>query len=209
MPEHLNGDKYVTKMIDPARVWTDTQNYYSSGTAISANSKNPERLMMFLEMVNNDPKLATMLRFGIEGQHWVRDAQGKMQLGPRNQDAANRGHLYWYGAPMGNLTIVEAPESFSGPNNAMFPKMIQYNKDAKQPVYMGFSFNIQPVSNEIAACNNTVMEYRDTLRFGRAASEAEVDKLIDEFNAKLKANGLDKILAEAQKQCDAFLASRR
>jgi putative aldouronate transport system substrate-binding protein len=209
MPEHLNGDKYVTKMLDPGRVWTDSQNYYSSGTAISANSKNPDRLMMFLEMVNNDSKLATMMRFGVEGQHYIRDSQGKMQLGPRNQDAANRGYLQWYGAPIGNLTVVEAPESFSGPNNAMFPRIIQFNNEAKQPAHMGFTFNIQPVSNEIAACTNVVMEYRDTLRFGRARTEADVDRLIDEFNAKLKANGLDKILAEAQKQADAFLASRR
>lgn len=208
MPEHLYGNKFTTKMVEPGRVWTDTQNFYSSGTAISANAKNPDRLMMFLEMVNNDPKLATMMRFGVEGQHYIRNS-GKMELGPRNSNAAQWGYLYWYGAPIGNLTIVEAPESYSGPNNAMFPKMLQFNKDAKQPVHMGFSFNIQPVSNQIAACTNVVMEYRDTLRFGRAGSEAEVDKLIDEFNAKLKANGLDQVLAEAQKQADAFLASRR
>jgi putative aldouronate transport system substrate-binding protein len=128
--------------------------------------------------------------------------------GTRNANAAERGYHYWYNAPVGNLTIVQAPEDYAGPNGIMFTKMIQFNNEAKQPIYMGFTFNIQPVSTEIAACTNVVMEYRDTLRKGQAGSEAEVDRLIDEFNAKLKANGVDKILAEAQKQADAFLASR-
>jgi hypothetical protein len=210
IPEHLYGDAFTTRMVEPARVWTDTQNYYSAGTAISAASKNPERAMMFLELVNNDPVVATMMRFGIEGQHYKKDAQGRMTFeGTRNANAAERGYHYWYNAPVGNLTIVQAPEDYTGPNGIMFTKMNQFNKDAKQPVYMGFSFNIQPVSNEIAACNNVVMEYRNILSTGTAGSEAEVDRLIDEFNAKLKANGVDKILAEAQKQADAFLASRR
>jgi putative aldouronate transport system substrate-binding protein len=209
MPEHLNGDAFTTRMVEPARVWTDTQNFYSAGTAISAFSKNPERAAMFLELVNNDPVVATMMRFGIEGQHYRKDAQGKMTFdGTRNANAAERGYHYWYNAPVGNLTIVQAPEDYAGPNGIMFTKMNQFNKDAKQPAYMGFSFDIQPVSNEIAACTNVVMEYRDTLRRGQAGSEAEVDRLIDEFNTKLKANGLDKILAEAQRQANAFLASR-
>jgi putative aldouronate transport system substrate-binding protein len=209
MPEHLFGDAFTTRMVEPARVWTDTQNYYSAGTAISAASRNPERAMMLLEMVNNDPFVATMLRFGVEGQHWRRDAQGKMTFeGTRNAVASQRGYYYWYNAPVGNLTIVEAPEDHAGPGSVMFTKMNQFNREAKQPAYMGFSFDIQPVSNDIAACTNAVMEYRDTLRLGRAGSEAEVDRLIDEFNAKLRANGLERILAEAQRQADAFLAAR-
>jgi putative aldouronate transport system substrate-binding protein len=109
---------------------------------------------------------------------------------------------------VGNLTIVNAPVAYAGPNGIMFTKMNQFNKDAKTSPYMGFALTIQPISNEIAACTNVVMEYRDTLRKGQAGSEAEVDKLVDEFNAKLKTNGIDRILAEAQKQADAFLASR-
>jgi putative aldouronate transport system substrate-binding protein len=209
MPEHLFGDAFTTRMVEPARVWTDTQNYYSAGTAISAASKNPERAAMFLELVNTDPFVATMMRFGVEGQHYRKDAQGRMTFaGTRNENAAQRGYYYWYNAPVGNLTIVQAPEDHAGPNGIMFTKMNQFNRDAKQPVYMGFSFDIQPVSNEIAACTSVVMEYRDTLRRGQAGSEAEVDRLIDEFNAKLKANGLDRIIAEAQRQANAFLASR-
>ncbi|GHU15668.1 hypothetical protein FACS1894163_03260 [Spirochaetia bacterium] len=212
IPENLYGDIFTTKLLetDMAHIWTSTQNYYSSGHTISANAKNPERLMMFLELVNNDPKLATMLRFGIEGQHYIRNSAGKMVFegSPRNSDASNRGYHYWYGQ-YGNLAIVEAPESYSGPNSIMMTKIEQFNKAATVPAYFGFSFNPNSVVNEIAACTNVVKEYSDTLRKGQAASEAEVDRLINEFTAKLKANGVDRIVAEAQKQADAWRAASR
>jgi len=52
------------------------------------------------------------------------------------------------------------------------------------------------------------MEYRDVLRNGQLGSAAEVDATVDEFNEKLKANGVDKIVAECQAQIDAWNASR-
>jgi putative aldouronate transport system substrate-binding protein len=156
--------------------------------------------------VNNDPKLATMLRFGVEGQHWNRNAQGRVELVSNPNVPA---YKLWYGHNMGNLTIVDAPEELSGPNNIMLTRMAQINREAKQPALMGFVFDPNPVNTAVASCSAVVEQYQGTLNSGTANTEADVDKFIDEFNAKLKANGLDQILAEAQKQADAFLASRR
>jgi putative aldouronate transport system substrate-binding protein len=210
MPEHLFSDGFTTRMIEPVRVWTDTNNYVSAGTAISANTKNPERLMMFLEMVNNDPFLATMMRFGIEGQHYIRDAEGKMHFegSLRNSDNANPGYRYWYAAPLGNLLIVEAPESYSGPGGIMLTKMKQFNDNAKLPSHMGFIYDIEPVSTEIAACTSVVLEYRDMLRNGRLSSGAEVDEAIDEFLQKLDANGLQAVIDDVQRQINEWNAAR-
>ena len=210
LPEHLFGDEFFTRMVEPVRVWTDTNNYFSAGTAISANAKHADRCMMFLEMVNNDPKLATMMRFGIEGEHYVRDGSGKMTFegSPRNSDAANRGYHYWYAAPVGNLLIVEAPEAYSGPDGIMLKKIADFNKSAAIPNHLGFVFDIEPVSTEIAACTSVVLEYRDTLRNGRLGSESEVDQVIDEYLAKLDANNLKAVLDEVQKQMEAWKAAK-
>ena len=206
LPAHLYGDAFTTAMVEPVRVWTDTNNYFSAGTAISANTKNPERCMMLLELVNTDPKLATMMRFGIEGQHYLRTPEGKMTFegSPRNSDAAQRGYHYWYAAPVGNLLIVEAPEEYSGPDGIMLKKIDDFNKTAKIPNHLGFVFNIDPVSNEIAACTNVILEYRDMLRQGKLGSEAEVDSTIDEFISKLDANGAQKVIDEVQNQIAAW-----
>ena len=83
--------------------------------------------MMVMELVNTDPYVATLLRFGIEGEHYLIDGDGNMTFdgSPRNSDPANRGYQYWYGASFGNLTIVDAPESFTGQYHAPENRGIQ------------------------------------------------------------------------------------
>lgn len=211
MQEHLFGDNFTTKMVVSDHIWTDTNNYFSAGTAISANCAVPERAMMLLELVNTDPEFATMMRFGIEGKHYIINNEGKMQFEGSERNGGERadyGYYYWYAAPVGNLTIVKAPESLTGPNGIMLDRIIEYNNSAVLPNHMGFVFNVEPVANEIAACTNVVMEYRDTLRNGQLDSQEEVDTVVDEFVAKLEANNVQRIVDECQKQINEWKAGR-
>ena len=204
--EHLYGEAYTTKLVVFDNVWTDGGNYTSAMTGIGANSKNPERAMMVMELLNTDPYVATMLRFGLEGEHWERDADGKMQLANRNADESNPGWLQWYGPFYGNLTIVEAPESYSGPNGVMLEDMAKYNEEAILAAHMGFVLDTAPIENELSACNNAVGEYYENLVNGRYESPEDVNQAVDEMIAKLKENGSDKIVEEVQKQIDAWKA---
>ena len=124
-------------------------------------------------------------------------------------DRADYGYYYWYAAPVGNLTIVNAPEDLIGPDGIMLTEMMRYNKEAVIPNHMGFVFDIEPVANELAACTNVVMEYRDVLRKGQLSSQEEVDNTVDEFVAKLKANNVDKIVAEVQRQIDDWQSKKK
>jgi putative aldouronate transport system substrate-binding protein len=209
IPENLNGDKYVTKLIEPDSYWMDTAMFTSAGTAFSANIPNPERAMMFFDVNINDSHLATMLRFGIEGVHHTIDSAGKMAFTPANSDPNARRYMQWYGGGLGNLFLSNAPEEIAGPDNFTQKRLKELNDAAAMSLYFGFNLDSAPIANELAACTNVIQEYNPTLVKGWANSEAEVDTLIDEFNVKLKANGLDKILAEVQRQADAFLANKK
>ncbi|MCI9229796.1 MAG: ABC transporter substrate-binding protein [Lachnospiraceae bacterium] len=202
--EHLYGDSYATKLVVFDDVWTDGGNYTGAMTGIGANCKNPERAMMAIELFNTDPYLATLLRFGVEGEHWEKDADGKMQLANRNADVANAGWLQWYGPFYGNLTIVDTPESYSGPDGIMLQKMAEYNNEAILAAHMGFVLDTTPIENELSACNNVVSEYYTDLAGGRHESAEAVNQTIDEMNAKLKENGVEKIVAEVQARIDAW-----
>jgi putative aldouronate transport system substrate-binding protein len=211
MQEHLYGDAFTTKMIVSDRIWTETKNYFSAGTAISANCAEPERAMMILNLVNTDPEFATMMRFGIEGEHYIINDEGKMQFEGSKRNGGERadyGYYYWYAAPVGNLTIVNAPESLVGPDGIMLKEMMRYNNEAVIPTHMGFVLDVTPISNEIAATTNVVMEYRDIIRNGQLESQDEVDATVDEFVAKLKANNVDKIVEEVQRQVDEWKANK-
>ena len=191
------------------RLWTDSSNFYGAGNAIAANCKYPDKAMQFLELVNNDPTVATMLRFGVEGLDYKLDSNGDISFdGTNNADKTNPGNYYWYGSNFGNLTIVKAPPSLSGPNNIMLTTMAEDNQKALPAAHMGFVLNTDPISSEIAACNNVVAQYKDMLRYGSLSSQAEVDAKIDEFNAALMANGEQKILDEIKTQLAAWEASK-
>lgn len=209
MEEHLYGDAFTTKMKMSDRIWTETNNYFSAGTCISANCANPEQAMRILNLVNTDPAMATMMRFGVEGVHYTYDAEGKMTFeGTANADPAQRAYYYWYAAPVGNLTIVDAPESLIGPDGIMLEKMLEYNEACIVPRHMGFVFDTSPVVNELAACTNIVLEYQVEIQKGQLSSQDEVNDVIAEFVEKLRANGSEKIVEEVQRQVDEWEASR-
>ena len=55
---------------------------------------------------------------------------------------------------------------------------------------------------------NVIAEYKALEKGTYASSEADVLAAIDEFVGKLKANGLDKIIAEVQAQVNAYNAAQ-
>lgn len=208
--EHMYGDNFVSKLMMSDKLWTETNNYFSAGTAISANCANPERAMMILNLVNTDPDFATMIRFGIEGVNYMTDADGNMTfVGSNNEDPANRAYYYWYMAPVGNLTIVKAPETLVGPDGIMLTNINKLNAECVVPAHMGFVFDTTPVTNEIAACTNIVAEFQKDLQTGQLNSEDDVNAAIDDFNAKLTDNGVDKIVDEVQSQIDTWKAAQK
>lgn len=205
--EHLYSDEFVSKLVVFDDVWTDSSNFSTAGMAIGANSKNPERAMMVIDLVNSDSYLSTLLRFGVEGEHWERDAEGKIQLANRNADVTNPGWLEWYGIGYGNLTIVDGPESYVGPDGIMLKKMAEYNDEAILASHMGFVLDTEPIANELSACTNVTSEYL-YLQRGQLDSPEAVNKAVDELIAKLKENGSDKILEEVQAQVNEWVANK-
>ncbi|MBQ6551166.1 MAG: extracellular solute-binding protein [Lachnospiraceae bacterium] len=205
-PDHLYGENYTSKLILPDEVWADAS-CYQLGSAICANCKEPEAAMKVLEMINTDPYVATMCRFGIEGVHYTVDENGKMEIAPDNSDPDNRKYYHWYGASIGNLMVVNAPESLTGPDNTLIEKLEYYNTNALNAAHMGFVPDTSNIVNEIAACDNVVDEFTTTLNQGQYESEEAVDAAIDEFIEKLKANGVDKIVEEMQRQINEWKAA--
>ena len=65
---------------------------------------------------------------------------------------------------------------------------------------MGFTLDTSNIENEITACNSEWSTYKaDMLTGARDPKE-----LVPELKERLKAAGIDTIIAEAQKQVDEF-----
>jgi putative aldouronate transport system substrate-binding protein len=170
--------------------------------AISKSSKNPELAMKLIGLLHSDKYLNNLINFGIEGVHYVKVA-GKdniIDIAP-GVDAANQTYNPGANWELGNqfLNYLRANE-----DPAKWDKFKEFNAKGVPSPALGFSFNAEPVKTEIAATNNIAKQYAPALTSGSVDPEPK----IKELNAKLKAAGADKVVAEKQKQFDAFLAAK-
>ena len=163
--------------------------------AINRNSKNPERAMMLLELLNTDKDLYNLLNFGIKDKHYKIDADGFMV--PGDDQKGYNPYVPWMFAS-NYLANVE-----KGMPKTVWEDTKKINESAIPSKLLGFTFDAEPVKAEIGQTNAVYDEYSRAIDLG-VASEAKYN----EFVAKLKAAGSDKIIAEMQKQIDAWKTSK-
>lgn len=174
---------------------------YSYGFAVNAKCENVERAVEVLEFLQNDNYAATVMHFGKEGSGWTDENNDNViELTEKNSDPKNRWWYNWYGYQLGGVTAMKA---IPGSSSTYFEKIKQLNVTSTPKPNAGFVFDVTPVENQVAAVNNVYAEYHNVLKLGQ---NANVDELVDEFIAELKANGMDDIIMECQKQLDAWRA---
>lgn len=164
--------------------------------AISKSSKNPERAMMFLEIFNTDSYLNNLINYGIEGTHYTK--KGDNAIEPIKDNGYKE--MSGMGWALGNQFL-----NYLLPNEdpKKWDKFVEYNSKALPLKSLGFSFDQEPVKTEAAACKAVYKEYMPQLDTGTADPATTLPK----FVAKLKAAGSEKVIAEMQKQYDAWLAA--
>ncbi|MFD1773521.1 ABC transporter substrate-binding protein [Paenibacillus rhizophilus] len=168
--------------------------------AISKTSKDPERAMMLLNLFFKDKNLLTLFNFGIEGTHYVlKDGQVALPDGKTNNDVGFYHDIMWQiGNQMLNYTRVgEDPNKYQ--NYEKFNALVSGNPSR----IFGFVFDPEPVKNEMISIDNANKAFVDGIKSGQLDPEENLPKLLE----KQKAAGADKVIAEAQKQLDAWRAA--
>lgn len=159
--------------------------------AVNKNSKHPERALMFIDLLNSDPEILNMVVFGLEGLSYTKNADGKVV---QKMDGAYDGVYNFFVGNVFNTYYTE------GQPDGVWEEMAKINEEAKPSVALGFVFNSEPVTNELAKVQAVIDQYLKAL----ASGSVDVDKLLPEFIQKLKNAGSDTIIAELQKQLDAW-----
>ncbi|OCT12827.1 ABC transporter substrate-binding protein [Paenibacillus pectinilyticus] len=182
------------------KAYATTSDVLTGLWTISTNSKNPERSMMFMNLMYSDKDIANLLLWGVEGKHYVKASENTIDY-PTGIDAKTVGYAN-QGWLTGNSLLAYLYKSSPSDKNKI---IIDNNKNAIKSKALGFSFNSEPVKNEITALNNVTDQYKKGLESGTLDP---ADKL-QEFRTKLKAAGIDKVVAEKQKQLDAWAAESK
>ena len=181
-------------MVAATNRYLHTDSMLGSCYAITANSteEQAKACIDFMGLLYTDKYLADLYTYGIEGEHFNYDADGyvvKVADTPYN-------HSMWESA---NATIVSAPAD--SPYTAEM--YYNFNGSALASCASGFHFDKSPVEAEFTACQSVFDEFGFILENGGVAA-ADVDAKLVEYQAALDAAGYQTVLAEFQKQYDAW-----
>jgi putative aldouronate transport system substrate-binding protein len=180
---------------------TTTQSVRTLMWGIPQNSRNPEKAMELFNLLFTDPVLINLINYGIEGEHYIKKSDGTIGF-PAGINALNAkynlGGMDWQ---LGNGYLAYPWE---GKPADLAAQMKAFNDNAIASPALGFTFDSSRVLPQVSALTAVADQYRRALETGSADLS-----LLDEFNAKLKAAGLADVIAEKQRQYDAWRASRR
>ncbi len=182
--------------------YTMTGDLTNSMFVIPRASKNPERAMMFLDLLFYDKAIKNLLDWGIEGKHYKKVGENQIDYadGVTAENSGYTGLAQW---AMGGSQFLDYLWANESPDK--WVKMKEFNDSAVPTKALGWTFNQEPVKTEIAACTTVSDE------FGAALNSGIVD--YDEAYPKMKkayeTAGINAIIAEAQKQLDAFAAKAK
>ncbi|MFC5401147.1 ABC transporter substrate-binding protein [Cohnella soli] len=163
---------------------------------IPRQADDPEASMKFLDLMYGDADLVNLLDWGIEGKHYVK-VSDKVIKYPEGVTMLTNGYNLNMSWLFGNQFLAYV---FEGEDPDIWQKMKEFNEQAVKSKAMGFTMDPESVKTEIAAVSNVIAQYYLVLETGTV----DPDKVLPQFNQKLKAAGLDKVIAEKQRQLDAW-----
>ena len=174
----------------PAHVpYMDCTSGQGAMMAVSSTSKNKERAVMFLNLLNTDAKLMTMMNYGLEGVTYTTNADGTISFITEARALYNP----WRNG-MGNVRLLPPTEA---EGVTYWDDFTAYYNTAKPLPYGAFIFDGTEVETELAALTNVYSQYAFNLMSGavdpatelpvflKALDDAGMQDVIDAANAQL------------------------
>jgi len=172
----------------------------ASQNSICAQSENPERAAMFLNLLSTDPQLYNLLAYGIEGKHWVwEDEDLRLIAAGPDKDGYNPSSNWMFG----NTSIAYYSDPVAAADKTA-EQIDKLNRESAASAALGFTFDPEPVKTEMAQVSAVVKELGYPLINGMTDPATK----LPEFIAKLQEAGMDKIVTEAQQQIDAWAQNK-
>ena len=167
--------------------------------AIPVTSKDPDRAMMFINLIHTDKAAVNLLAWGIEGVNYTKVA-GKDNIVSVVKDNGYTSQVLLWTLGSQFLHFVADTEN---PDKMNLLK--SYAQDAKPSILLGFRYSPEKITDQKAAYDNISKKYSKPIRCGAVDPATELAK----FTTEAKAAGLDTIMADVQGQIDTWLAAQK
>jgi putative aldouronate transport system substrate-binding protein len=165
--------------------------------------KNPQKAVDALSLLYTDADFINLIDWGIEGRHYVKvPGSGNVITYPAGVTFDNTGWDMAAGWIFGDQL-----KSYVWEGNPpdLYEQLDAFNKNALISKAMGFEYDSSPVKTAVATVTNVVSEYRLSLEYG----VADPDIALPRFIKAMEDAGIGEIIAEKQRQLDAWAAAQR
>lgn len=158
--------------------------------ALPFNCENPVRVMKFVELVNTDPYLNNLICFGIEGKHYTKVSENRIEI-IEESGYSNAGNQWVYGNQFINYLYGKDADD-------KWTRLDAFNKSATVSPYAGFVADTDSVKSKINAVNAVIGKYNQALLYGAV----DIEEILPKYIAEAKAAGVDEIISLVQTQYD-------
>lgn len=163
-----------------------------AATAISKNSKNPERALMLIEKLMTDKECYDLFQYGIQGKQYE-IVDGKVTQ-PKNFNAKTDGGGFAGWAF--RTDALNIPQSTEDPRRYTLNEA--WSKVAIDSPYVGFSFDSSSVSSQLSAIANVDSQLGLQILLGKTSQDPK--EAVAEYRKQLKAAGVEDIINAVKTQ---------
>ena len=167
--------------------------------SIASNCERPDKAMDLINLIYTDPAVANLLQYGVEGTDYVR-VEGTQAVITREGTPNADGN--GYSAPFVQYGKVSDRLLMAPLTDDVYDTAEALEKDAVKSACFGYTFDASEWGTEAAAISSVLQEKLPMLNAGTVA---DVDKAVDELVTALEDAGMNDIIADNQKQLNAYL----
>lgn len=173
-----------------------TDSILGSGWGISSLCENPEKAMEFLNLIYTNGDVANLLQYGLEGRQYEKIDNNTIRY-LKNSDGEGIG----YQTDFSSFGDECQRYYFEFSDGDFYQEVKQFSQEAKMSSTLGYLFDTEGLTAEIAAVSSVVSEYRPILETGMADN---VSELLQRFNRDLEEAGIEQIIEENRRQLDQW-----
>ncbi len=175
--------------------------YGATNWVVPITSTNPAAAMKFMDYLYSNGDLSNLILNGIEGTHFqVVDKDNGVIAFADGLDATTSPYYNLLGLWGDRRKEYTFSAAATRKEHDAFTEACMSNKFKSY----GFNFDSTNVSNQILACQTVLDQFQKALETGSLGAKWE--KTYNDMVGQLKNAGIDQVIAECQKQFDAYLA---
>lgn len=186
--------------------YTPTDEFQNILWSVPITSVNPAKAVEALNYIYEHNEAAWLLQYGIEGETYeiIEESEEGKIFRYLSDDITALPYYCDYGV-YGDRLSWPVIEGRPINTNALLKEFSDSIPASRRSPAMGYCFNYESVATEFSAVTAVISQYITSINCG----VIDPDKILPEFQEALKAAGIEKVIAENQRQMDEWKAANR